>query len=595
MTRLLVGPFFAAALALALLPGAARATLDSQGLPSVLSQPDEQRYREIFELQEAGKWQAADKLIKQLDDQRLMGHVLFQRYMHPTAYRSNYTELKRWMDHYADHPEAKRIYRLAVKRRPANYKAPKKPVTPRTTITSNFRPEIEPYRSTKQLSASQRRRARQLLRQVRRNVLGTRLTATENLLARGEAKRVLDQVQRDQSYAKVAAGWYYYGRPDKAFKLADGAAKRSGDQAPMTHWIAGLAAWRLGDLEAAARHFEGLAEATRASSWTASAGAYWAARSHLRLRQPEQMSKWLLTASAHQETFYGLLARRALGMETRFDFRPHEPTKAGLARIDGDPAGHRALGLIQVGQVELAEQELLRLKGWDHPEVMETLLGARRARQAAAPRLQAGKPAGRGQPHVDRRRPPGGRPLPDPAVATGQRLQGRPGPGLCPDAPGIGLQPQGQEPGRRARPDAAHAGDRQLHRRQALPGQAARPAVRSRPQPGAQPALSGLPADQYDSVEGDLFRLTTAYNGGPGNLAKWERKIKIEDDPLLFIESLPSRETRVFIERVLTNFWIYRARLGQPAPSLDAAASGTWPGYAALDGQSQEIARRVED
>jgi soluble lytic murein transglycosylase-like protein len=35
---------------------------------------------------------------------------------------------------------------------------------------------------------------------------------------------------------------------------------------------------------------------------------------------------------------------------------------------------------------------------------------------------------------------------------------------------------------------------------------------------------------------------------------------------LLFIESLPTLETRLFIERVLTNLWIYRARLGQPAP-----------------------------
>ena len=58
---------------------------------------------------------------------------------------------------------------------------------------------------------------------------------------------------------------------------------------------------------------------------------------------------------------------------------------------------------------------------------------------------------------------------------------------------------------------------------------------------------------------------------------------------------MPARETRLFIERVLTNFWIYRARLGQPAPSLDATAAGDWPGYAALDGTSQEIARREQD
>ena len=95
-----------------------------------------------------------------------------------------------------------------------------------------------------------------------------------------------------------------------------------------------------------------------------------------------------------------------------------------------------------------------------------------------------------------------------------------------------------------------------------------------------------------EQIAGNLFRLTTAYNGGPGNLMRWERKMNDKSDPLMFIESLPSRETRLFVERVLTNFWIYRARLGQPAPSLDAVAAGAWPGYDALDGSSPEIARR---
>src|SRR3546814_9030775 len=68
----------------------------------------------------------------------------------------------------------------------------------------------------------------------------------------------------------------------------------------------------------------------------------------------------------------------------------------------------------------------------------------------------------------------------------------------------------------------------------------------------------------HERVQGDLFRLTTAYNGGPGNLGKWERAIQADGDPLLFIEALPSKETRLFIERVLTNLWIYRHRLGPP-------------------------------
>ena len=54
----------------------------------------------------------------------------------------------------------------------------------------------------------------------------------------------------------------------------------------------------------------------------------------------------------------------------------------------------------------------------------------------------------------------------------------------------------------------------------------------------------------------------------------------------MFIESIPARETRAFIERVLSNLWMYRERLGQEAPSLDALAAGELPIYKSLD-QSQ--------
>src|SRR3546814_8094326 len=56
------------------------------------------------------------------------------------------------------------------------------------------------------------------------------------------------------------------------------------------------------------------------------------------------------------------------------------------------------------------------------------------------------------------------RALSHPAVAAGERLHGRPRPDLRDDAPGIGLQHPGAEPRRRARADAAHAANGQLHR-----------------------------------------------------------------------------------------------------------------------------------
>jgi soluble lytic murein transglycosylase-like protein len=84
-------------------------------------------------------------------------------------------------------------------------------------------------------------------------------------------------------------------------------------------------------------------------------------------------------------------------------------------------------------------------------------------------------------------------------------------------------------------------------------------------------------------VRNNLLRLAVAYNAGPGNLGIWERRMDYDDDPLLFLVTLPTRETRLFVERVLTNLWIYRMRLGQATPSLRALASGLWPEYRAID------------
>ena len=91
---------------------------------------------------------------------------------------------------------------------------------------------------------------------------------------------------------------------------------------------------------------------------------------------------------------------------------------------------------------------------------------------------------------------------------------------------------------------------------------------------------------------GNLFMLTVAYNGGPGNLRKWVRELTSNTDPLFFIESIPARETRNFIEGVLTNLWIYRHRLGQDTPSLDAAAAGKWPVYKPLEYNGERLANR---
>jgi len=93
-----------------------------------------------------------------------------------------------------------------------------------------------------------------------------------------------------------------------------------------------------------------------------------------------------------------------------------------------------------------------------------------------------------------------------------------------------------------------------------------------------------------ENIKGNLFLMAAAWNGGPGNLIKWRRKTDYMNDPLFFIESIPSRETRIFIEKVLSNLWAYRDRLGQTTPSLDTIAAGRWPVYTALGQEPSEMA-----
>ena len=76
-------------------------------------------------------------------------------------------------------------------------------------------------------------------------------------------------------------------------------------------------------------------------------------------------------------------------------------------------------------------------------------------------------------------------------------------------------------------------------------------------------------------VDGSLVRLLAAYNGGPGNLSKWLRKIDYPDDVYLLIEGLPARETRNYIKSVLTDMSFYRLKYGQDTPVLrDVVSAG---------------------
>ena len=73
-----------------------------------------------------------------------------------------------------------------------------------------------------------------------------------------------------------------------------------------------------------------------------------------------------------------------------------------------------------------------------------------------------------------------------------------------------------------------------------------------------------------------------SYNAGIKRLSRWKQNIK-STNPIVFIESIPIKETRWFVKYILTDLWIYRDRLQQPKPSRKLLAEGKWPTYKKLD------------
>src|SRR3954453_11579340 len=68
------------------------------GLPQVLAPSDATRLRRVFDLQSRGELAAAAREADRLDDRRLMGHVLADRYLRPDA--AAVPEVQSWLAQY---------------------------------------------------------------------------------------------------------------------------------------------------------------------------------------------------------------------------------------------------------------------------------------------------------------------------------------------------------------------------------------------------------------------------------------------------------------------------------------------------------------
>jgi soluble lytic murein transglycosylase len=266
-------------------------------------------------------------------------------------------------------------------------------------------------------------------------------------------------------------------------------------------------------------------------------------------------------------------------------------TEARLERVLKAPSGRRATALLQVGQNTRAERELRFMADAGDRALTEALIAVAENKslpmvsyRAGAALIGAAGPIPAGALY----------PLPDWKPREGFRID---------RALIFAFMRQESAFNVRAKSSAGARGLMQLM--PATAGFIAQKRFRSKKRDRLyDPALNISLGQKYirhllenDHINGDLLLTAAAYNGGPGNLRKWQRRARkgAYTDALMFIESIPARETRIFIERVLSNLWMYRERLGEPAPSLDALAAGERPVYIAVDGAEGSVAEDVRN
>ncbi|ABS62340.1 Lytic transglycosylase catalytic [Parvibaculum lavamentivorans DS-1] len=541
--------------------------------PEILSGTDRETYRKLFEATERGRFAEADKLAAKLSDRRLMGYVLHAKYM-GAHYRTSYAELRDWLAAYNDLPGAVEIHKLAMLRRPASAAVPQRPAQRRWR-----QPVHAAYAVDGGMMENPSPRFREIDNEIRRMVRDGKGETAHAYLKSRNIQAALTSAEYDKVRERVVASYFLEGEDNRAYLLANEILQAHAREVPLADWYAGLAAWRMGNYDNAGRHFERLARAN-VSYWSKAAGGFWAARAWLADGQPEKVAPLLELAADTGPTFYGILATRQLGRDLRIDWIEPRVDEASFRALTENQAVARAVALVQIGRRDMAREELVRAHAHIDPSLDQALIALAIAYDLPAVQLQVANAA-----HLPARGARNGRiplnaglfPVPDYKPSTGYKVDRA-----------LLLAFMRQES--KFQPDAmSYAGARGLM--QIMPATAShitqdRSLAQANKDKLLDPTFNVTLGQEYlaelmsaGEPYGNLFMLTTAYNGGPGNLSRWLASMDFKGDPFLFIESIPAAETRGYIERVVTNYWIYSERLGQPVGTLDASASGTWPVY----------------
>lgn len=533
-------------------------------LPSQLSASERENYQAVFADLRASNWASAATRLDNMRGGPLHDVAMAMLYTAPSSPRVELPPLASLLERAPDLPQAADLARLATLR------------------GATVLPELPQAQRLAGL-AGQPRRGRP--RAVRGDPAADRLEpliqpllvadqpfAAETLL--NEQGADLTDEARTAFQQRLAWVFYLNGYDSDARRIADMARRGPTEWAINADWVAGLAAWRMRDCEAAAAHFANVA--ARSGDYELSAaGHFWAARADTACGHPERVQGRLQTAARMGETFYGLLAQSALGIRAvpaALDPLTAEEWRALSVRRNV----RAAVALAEIGEASLAGDLLRHQARIGSPADHEALLhlAARLNLTSAQMWLAHNGPRGARTATHDRYPSPSWQPprgwRVDPALAFAHALQesnfrpeavsGANARGLMQVRPGTAgdLVRWGRTSG-----DTSRLNDPATNIEF---GQTYLEYLRDRPETG-----------------GLLPRVIASYNAGPAPIGLWNTRFD-QSDPLLMIETIPYWETRGYVPIVLRNYWIYEEQTADRSSSRRALVQGMWPRFPGMRG-----------
>ena len=541
----------------------------------ILSSEDVNNYQKAYYFQEKCKWKSANSYILKIQDKTLLGHLYAQKFLHPNCYKSKYLELYYWLQKYNDHPQAKRIYKLAIRRMPPGYKSPTKPSLPLGIESENVKAKKNyKYKSTKKLSSSQRAEKRKLINAIKSRVNKGWPTGAVELLKQRDVKLLLDQVEIDQQKELIAKGYFLADKNELAIQYASEALVNSAQYVPYAAWTAGLCSWRLKKYQDAANYFSLFSISLKDDAWHQTSGSFWTARSYAKLGRYDDINFWLKRASNNPNSFYGMLALEILGVEEKIEWSNEKNLNKNNSKLLNLPAGKRIQTLIQVGFAEELEREIVHINSVLNKNIAQESIIIAENFDLAYTQLK-----------IVNKLVQFGMNVPTHLYYPTSVWKPRDGFKLEKELLHAFMHQESMFNTKAKSKDGA------LGLMQVLPSTAkfitkSKDVKRNNSNILKNPEINLEVGQEYiaylldlEVVSRNLIFLAAAYNGGPGNLQKWKRETNYMDDSLFFMESIPSRETRWFIEKILTKYWIYQNKNKKEMRSLKMLANGNDPLY----------------